>query len=400
MSDSGWEGNDRAPRRMRPQVVVGVVVALATGYALASGGFGGDPQGLVIEQTTGPPVEVAYEPVDVVPMLNGTWRRTADAPIPGRAGASATWTGHDVLVWGGIGRRSDVSGALYSVARDQWRRVAKSPLSPRYGHAAVWDGDEVLVAGGRAVTRGGGPRVSAWLRDMAAYNPSSDTWRSLPRLPFPVADGRLFLESGRLYAVNLRADRRPVAVLDAGSVVWRLLPAIDWSSRGDHTAAGVVGGQLLLWPAARGDAVALDLTTHRWTTVERASPQPVQRCACQILTGAMPGGGADVVVYDAAGVQWWRHDLTPMRPSYAGGPPGLSFLVQTAATTNVLSTATGQLLTTPAPPEGLGYQPAATWTGEALFLWGGVSGVRPRFDSDGLIFQPGGVLGHSRIKVL
>lgn len=49
--------------------------------------------------------------------------------------------------------------------------IADSPLTPRRDHQEAWTGEEMLIVGGD------GPR------DGAAYDPTTDTWRSLPDTP-------------------------------------------------------------------------------------------------------------------------------------------------------------------------------------------------------------------------
>lgn len=404
MAAGEWEGSERSLRRRPPAglAIAGLVVAVGAGLLL--GGRAQDaPEGLVVERSTDtePDVTVAYEPPGVVPELNGTWQRTAPTPLAGRVGASATWTGEVVMVWGGVGSRAYTDGALYDPDRDDWRSVDPGPLAARYGHAALWDGDEVVVAGGLAVLGGDTPIAGPRLRDAAAFSPATGRWRMLPSLPFDAGAGRVFARDGRLYAVAPRAQRRPVAVLDAGSAMWRLGPAVQWEEEGDQTAATLTGDALVLWPAARGEAVVLDLAAQRWSAAAH-TPQarPLATCACRLLSGVMPSGTTDVIAQDVASAQWWRPPIGRVQASFAGGPDDLLFLVQTPAVTRVLNRRTGLVLTPPRPPENLGFQPAAVWAGDRLFVWGGVSGVRMRYDVDGLTFRPGGALGHSRIKVL
>lgn len=55
-------------------------------------------------------------------------------------------------------------------------RDSPGPLSSRVDHSAVWTGDEMIVWGGSVA--GGAPGFD----DGAAYYPTSDSWRELPRL--------------------------------------------------------------------------------------------------------------------------------------------------------------------------------------------------------------------------
>ncbi|WP_110207744.1 hypothetical protein [Nocardioides daejeonensis] len=71
-----------------------------------------------------------------------------------------------------------------------WRPMAASPLSPRHASLAVWTGSEMVVVGGLTdfvcpptadCATDGEPSAEA-----AAYNPATDTWRTLPDAPVPV----------------------------------------------------------------------------------------------------------------------------------------------------------------------------------------------------------------------
>jgi hypothetical protein len=109
------------------------------------------------------------------------WRRIADAPIPGRSGHSAVWTGSELIVWGGArrsGRRVD--GAAYDPRRDRWRVIRNAPGPGRWKHASAWTGTEMLVVGGA------GPEESTL--GGVAYDPVADTWRSLPSSDLPPGD--------------------------------------------------------------------------------------------------------------------------------------------------------------------------------------------------------------------
>src|SRR5574340_480573 len=73
------------------------------------------------------------------PALVGVWRQLSSSPIGGRSEYGATWTGSDVVVWGGVswptGQSSNqarpADGAAYSPDSDTWRAISPSPLSAR-----------------------------------------------------------------------------------------------------------------------------------------------------------------------------------------------------------------------------------------------------------------------------
>jgi hypothetical protein len=96
------------------------------------------------------------------------WRPLAAAAAPSpRVGASAVWTGHEMLVWGGTSPTCGPSGsggpcadgAAYDPATDTWRPIASDPAAPaRSGHVAAWSGTEMLIWGG---TGGGASEAPA-----------------------------------------------------------------------------------------------------------------------------------------------------------------------------------------------------------------------------------------------
>jgi hypothetical protein len=99
------------------------------------------------------------------------------APSP-RRGASAVWTGKLLFVWGGVEPSTEApcdSGALYDPATDSWQPIAADGAPPARSRAGVvWTGHEVVVLGGLA-----SPDVA--LADAAAYDPTAGTWRSFSK---------------------------------------------------------------------------------------------------------------------------------------------------------------------------------------------------------------------------
>jgi hypothetical protein len=94
----------------------------------------------------------AYNPA------TNTWRQLPAMPFS-RAGFAAVWDGSQVLVWGGVTGRSLSStvpphGEAYDPATNQWTALPEAPLSGRAGPTAVWTGRQMIVWGG--YYRGGG----------------------------------------------------------------------------------------------------------------------------------------------------------------------------------------------------------------------------------------------------
>ncbi|HLF43125.1 MAG TPA: hypothetical protein VJA46_06305 [Acidimicrobiia bacterium] len=128
-------------------------------------------------------------PTTVPDQDTGIWERLEPAPIAGRRWHSTTWTGQELIVWGGGipfgGAFGD--GAAFDPASREWRELAPSPLRARVGHTAVWTGDEVIIWGGH----GGGDssHPDSWYFNGAVYNPSTDSWRQIADSPLTGGPG-------------------------------------------------------------------------------------------------------------------------------------------------------------------------------------------------------------------
>ncbi|MEZ5231368.1 MAG: kelch repeat-containing protein [Acidimicrobiales bacterium] len=59
----------------------------------------------------------------------------ATAPIAGRSGAAVVWTGDELLIWGGYvydGRERPLDdGAAYDPITDSWRTLPAAPIAGR-----------------------------------------------------------------------------------------------------------------------------------------------------------------------------------------------------------------------------------------------------------------------------
>lgn len=192
--DEAWASIRRRAereRRHRHRPLVAAVAAVAVvlagaGVLLRDDGRAGDPAG---------PSDVAADPGTTIPPGDpGTWRTLAPSSLGARYASSAVWTGDEVLVLGGTDQPCPDSarcpspsggladGAAYDPATDTWRTVADAPVAFA-GAPAVWTGDVALV-----FVNADGPALSA-------YDPDGDTWatRATPPMsdPQPVWTGEV-----------------------------------------------------------------------------------------------------------------------------------------------------------------------------------------------------------------
>lgn len=186
------------------------------------------------EQPTYPP---QYTPG---PKPSGTIEvesREVRAPIPARYYPSAVWTGSEVIVWGGVELlfagdqylRSD--GAAYMPDSDSWRRIAAAPLDGRHGHLAVWTGTEMLIWGG--------DKAGGQAPDGAAYDPAADTWRRIADSPLKWGpSGGVWTGTEWVIASTTEAGTVEVAAYSPSANTWRSLPSV---------AAGFGLGNQLAW---------------------------------------------------------------------------------------------------------------------------------------------------------
>ena len=287
----------------------------------------------------------AYDPA------KGTWRVLpgGSAPTTGsEGGAASVWTGTDWLVWGlrpgkllvyrpatnrwrvvgggDVGMPSDVvvwtgkrmigwgggccaefnnDGGSYAPATNSWRRLPKPPVVGRQASAGAWTGREMIVAGGFTERQGSdGVTRAVILRDAAAYNPTSNAWRTLPPLPAGRRDmtavwtGRDLLVVGGSGA----AGRLLVGVFAyrPSTNRWRMLAPLP-RGRSSHSAVWT-GKQLIVWGGSitrDGELITPNTglvytpANNRWTPIAPA-PIPGRNNTTALWTGSgmlVAGGG-------------------------------------------------------------------------------------------------------------
>lgn len=295
-----------------------------------------------------------------------TWSGISGSGTPGpvpspRNRHTATWTGTDMWIWGGLDNLGFASGnSSYSPALDEWSELEEShgPTS-RYWHTAVWTGLSVVVWGGS---------TPAGIVNTGA---SSDGfgWTNL------AVPG--FLSPRRRHSAVWTGDRMIVwggesagGTLDDGGIYytppffpeyWDSTPPVALGARLGHTALWT-GDRMIVFGGSTSNAIwndgaTFDPQSYVWSllsTVNAPSPRTrhssVWTGSELIVWGGFDGGGflADGARYSPSQDAW--HSL---------------------------------------PPSGLTSRDnhQATWTGTEMLVWGGrTSGATL---GDGARYNPG-----------
>lgn len=99
------------------------------------------------------------------------------APIDRAYGVVLVWTGEEVIVWGGDrGDERTSQGAAYDPTSDTWRSIADAPSGLNLA-SGVWTGREMVVFGSLLDGRN---RAATPTAVGEAYDPATNTWRELP----------------------------------------------------------------------------------------------------------------------------------------------------------------------------------------------------------------------------
>lgn len=399
---SASAGADEPPPRRGRRWLIGVAAALAAGAAVTAALWaagvldGAATSTLEVREDRDavdaePPAETAAPPA---PVLAGEWRTLPEPPIH-RDNPSLTWTGEQVLVWGGVaGARPRADGAALDPATGAWRRIPEGPLTGRSFHAAVWTGRELIVWGGRPGLRtvpadaaAYDPAAERWRvtapapnapvgqvfgtwtgteavfavegpgAGVHAYDPEADRWRSLPQVPEPL--GRVLgLEWSGAQLIAVASGG--VAILEEGS--WQIRVRVGLPPFG--AAVAWTGQDVLVWGGVdtarrHSEGHLLDLDAGAARTLPRPWLRGTRTGAAEAWSG-----------------RWLFVWGAPQAEAGAQAPPVAAFEPDRTAT------ARGRWWALPLPPPqaGTARAQAAVWTGEEVLVWqrdGGVIGFRP-----------------------
>ena len=334
------------------------------------------------------------------------------APSP-RAGHTAVWTGHEVLIWGGDSSLASEGaffndGAAYEPERNRWRALPSTDApTARSHHVAAWTGAAMIVWGGRG--------AHGALGDGASFELRTGQWHALPRegAPSPrqnaiaVWTGKEVIiwggatDAGTLLADGARwrpgeAHWRRVAVARApspradASAVWTGRELVIWGGGAEQTTKGMLD-----------DGAAYDPEADRWRPIAKAGAATARMAAAAVWSGTevlIFGGktseraddACDGAAYDPVSDRW-RSVVAPgclsrgsLRAAWT--QKGLLVVGEPEGDT-VYPPREGAFLPQRGPSVGkanawqnfrVGFgwpEAAAVWTGRAMLLWGGFDGT-------------------------
>jgi N-acetylneuraminic acid mutarotase len=270
----------------------------------------------------------------VLNLVTNEWREMSlDGAPSTRTNPGAIWTGTEVLYWGGLSDLAAVTcltdGGAYNPTTDTWRTMSfKGAPLLRGARTPIWTGDEMLLWGGSSCD--GTPSPRAVYDDGAAYNPTTDSWRTLSKKGAPSAR-HLYVavwtgtemiiwggdESGASepkdykllndgYAYNPKTDS------------WRTLSKKGAPESNNVANHDWTGTELLLWGGSPNETMAAyNPKKDSWRSINPAGPH-LNNASCHAWTGKYwvlcgtaeePDSGA---LYDPALDVWQPIPADPM----------------------------------------------------------------------------------------
>lgn len=343
---AGAEPARRGRSRQLPWLAVAAAVAVV---ALVAGvlAMGEDDGADKVSTTTPDPTVTTREGDSSSPTFGYTpgWHELDTGPLSARTGAAVTWTGEELIVLGGVDVDGEpvADGAAYDPIERTWRSIAESPL-PAGKSQATWTGDELVAISDPGIPADAGPDCCD-PRVAAAYDPTANSWRSLPAAPPPAETRygtRLYWLDGRIVLTS------PLATLDPEAEAWETAgdqdPAYRMASASDgdrvvfadYLGGGIAStfdpesgavdelpsppapavtetysGTVAATPNGRavladcgGNAAVLDLEDEEWEDQPIAAHGPAVCIPQSYVLGGLPVVDLGTAVYALDGDEW------------------------------------------------------------------------------------------------
>lgn len=218
------------------------------------------------------------------------WQEVPPAPLSLRDQSAVTWTGSQLVLWGGYGTsRSQTEpggpvmddGAVYDLASNTWRPMADGPLLGGSVQGTIWTGREVVFQWGYVDV----DELPVWV----AYDPASDAWRDFPApsngANVTVNAGADLVAFGTGHDENERGEAifsGTAQVYEAATGAWRDLGVTALPARSGPGQTSWTGSRLVVSVGSAGHPLyALEPATGRWSRL----PNPSDGRAEDSMTG-------------------------------------------------------------------------------------------------------------------
>jgi N-acetylneuraminic acid mutarotase len=204
------------------------------------------------------------------------------ATFPG-SDPTAVWTGREVLVWSSApfsGTNAREVVLAYNPATNTWRSLPPSGLTPRAQAVAVWTGQELVIWSG--LNAG----FTTAYSDGARLDPTTGTWHRLPPAPVPARGQATAVWSGHEVLIwgGVTAPGTEVgkgAAYNPATNTWRALPSSPLRAKTlpasiwtGHFFVVIGGSAGGVLPVPGPGAAAYDPATNTWTALPAAPRYP------------------------------------------------------------------------------------------------------------------------------
>lgn len=287
-----------------------------------------------------------------------TWTpmSTIGAPSP-RWASAVVWTGTEMLIWGGIldlsGLPRAADGAAYNPVSNTWRSLATiGAPAARAECATVWTGTEMIVWGGNNGYTAAGGR----------YNPTTDTWTPMPTAGGPVYDYKsssaVWTGTEMLIAQgDSTADTSQGWRYNPTTNLWTAMSTTNAPSPRRQAASAWTGTELIVWGGynyfvsgqVMADGARYNPTTDTWTPMS-AIGAPDARYLC---TGVWTG--SRFFIYGGSRASTLPDPFAPLDDAFNYDPV----------------TNTWAVATTPGSPPEPASNAVSVWTGTEWIISGG-----------------------------
>jgi hypothetical protein len=229
------------------------------------------------------------------------WHELDPGPLGSAPVGTAAWTGRELVFLftsdpDPVPQPDGLAGSAYDPAARTWRRIAPMPL-PAGTLESVWAGTELIVI--RTAT-GSTQRLPD---AAAAWDPVSDTWRTLPAPPPVVANGF----AGAFWSGSEAIFPSRLSRFDVARSAWSALPPLPPDSSG-RFIGGWTGSELVMVRiSGPGETLAWEPGNDAW--VLRAPPPSFLATGATASKGRLilaraASEGSGGAAYDAAGDGW------------------------------------------------------------------------------------------------